>query len=62
MRHFFLFFFLTVIIPAFSQVPPRRPVEGDTAMFQERQLGVDKQRKAKKKDSLTIEMYDSQGV
>ena len=57
MRHFFLFFFLTVIIPAFSQVPPRRPVEGDTAMFQERQLGVDKQRKAKKKDSLTIEMY-----
>ena len=38
MRHLFLLFFLSVIFPAFGQVPPRPAVERDTAALQKGQF------------------------
>jgi hypothetical protein len=58
MRHLFVLFFLSVIFPAFGQVPQERPKEIDSAVFQKRELALEKRKEAKKKgDSLTIEMY-----
>lgn len=57
MRHLFLLFSLCVIFPAFGQVPPGRPVERDSAALQKGQIKLEKQKRALKRDSLTIENY-----
>ena len=57
MRRLLLLLFLSVIFPAFGQVPKERPVERDSTALQKRRLVQEKQKAARKKDSLTIENY-----
>jgi len=57
MRSLLLLFLLSVISPAFGQVPQGRPVARDSAALQKGQLNFDKQQNARKRDSLTIENY-----
>jgi len=57
MRSLLLLLFLSVIFPAFGQVPQERPAERDSLALQKRRLVQEKQKAARKKDSLTIEDY-----
>ena len=57
MRYLFLLFFLSAISPAFGQVPQERPRERDSTAFQKRELALEKRQDAKKRDSITIDMY-----
>ncbi|MDX1333257.1 MAG: putative porin [Robiginitalea sp.] len=57
MRRLLLLLFLSVIFPAFGQVPQERPAERDSLALEKRRLVQEKQKAAKKRDSLTIENY-----